>query len=511
MLNNMPNAILDNIDNYSIIVSNLQGEITYFNRGAEKIFGYTSKEMLGKSPVILYPSVNMAELQDDLAKIMKGIDYIGVWEGRTKSGDKVILDIKTTLLEEGGATTGFIGFAKDITAEEEMKIKLKEKAEQINTDLENKVNFKSEFIAQMSHEIRTPLNGIIGILDVFELTTELTEKQAELLEVMKFSSKDLLKIVNDILDLSKLEAGKLKLSFSKENINNLLNINSKIFQAKAAEKGLNLTVKCAKTEDEIFIDKTRYGQVIKNILSNAIKFTEQGAVTVFCEIIKESTQDITFKTGVTDTGTGISPEDMEKLFGKYIQLENADEKVKNGTEYGTGLGLNISQNLVKLMGGEINVKSELGQGTTFYFTSTFKKVNTEKQKSVDAIKEKKHFLKGKSILLVEDKFINQKVATLMLKSLKADVKICENGFFAVEELKHNSYDIILMDIQMPIMDGIEATQIIKNELKLDTPIIALTATNLEDNIEEYSKIGIEGFLSKPISIEAINNELIKFI
>lgn len=500
--------ILENIDSYSIIVSDLTGLITYFNKGAEKIFGYSSEEMMGQTPAILYPDVDMAALGDDLAKIMQGIDYVGIWEGKRKNGETVILDIKTSLLKENGEPKGFIGFAKDITVEERNKKLIFAQQKKIKKELEDKVKFKSDFIAQMSHEIRTPLNGLMGMLDVLELTTNLSEKQKELLGVMNSSSKDLLKIVNDILDLSKLEAGKLSLVNSINALEPVISQTKNMYLPLAKKKGLDIIVESKNIYPELFFDKTRLGQVLNNLVSNAVKFTDKGKITIGCNLISESEEAYIYQFFVQDTGAGISEEGKARLFEKYSQLENADEKIKEGSEYGTGLGLNISQFIVKLMGGEIKVNSEIGKGSQFIFEvpiskpSALKKVN-----ETEAIE----LPEGLSILLVDDKTVNQKVASMMLMSLKAKVSVCSNGQEAVDQLKNNKYDIILMDIQMPIMNGIEATKIIRNELKLTTPIIALTANAMEEDKVLYKNAGMDGHLSKPISINSIKKSLIKYV
>lgn len=501
--------ILKNIDSHSIIVTDMEGKITYFNKGAEKIFGYSADEMIGQTPAILYPDVDMASLAEDLGKIMQGIDYVGTWLGRKKDKEVVILEIKTTLLkDDDGNIQGFIGFAKNVTQKVKNEEIIKSKEEIIKHILQSKIDFKTDFLAQMSHEIRTPLNGLLGTIDLFDLTSDLNEQQKDMINTMKQSSNLLLNIVNDVLDLSKFEAGKFTLKQKANNFKTLFDLVRDNYLSKAKHKKIALDISNEINDDYIF-DEIRLRQVMGNLVSNAIKFTEEGSVTIKAKIIADDDHKSKLEIGVKDTGTGISKEDQKKLFKKYSQLENASLKVKTGSEYGTGLGLNICQKLLGLYDSELQIEAEVGEGSYFYFTLTLDKASVKKKE--DTPINDISILENKKVLIVEDKIVNQRVAQMLLKTLKVNSDIAENGKIAVEILQEKEYDLILMDIQMPIMDGLEATKILKSQHKIETPIIALTAHVLEDSQDKFTEAGMDDFIPKPINRDALITVLTKHI
>lgn len=371
---------------------------------------------------------------------------------------------------------------------------------------EQTAQLKQQFMANMSHEIRTPMNAIVGMTSLLMSKNPLPE-QMKYLKAIQQSADNLLVIINDILDLSKIEAGKIVIEQTDFSLREVTNSVRDMLMFKAEEKGLQFRVN---VEEEIPVrvigDPTRINQVLINLAGNALKFTEKGYIEVRVTIQKKAEKKYWLKFEVIDTGIGISPDYVNKIFESFTQA-GTDVARKFG---GTGLGLTISKQLVELMGGEIGVTSELGKGTTFFaiipLTESDVQVVEQKSSAVDEQTMKK--LNDVKLLLVEDNEFNRMVAEDTLKELLPNITIdiAINGQEAVDRVQEEHYDIVLMDIQMPVMDGVTATRTIRTTLSApakDVKIIAMTANVLQEDVAQYFNTGMNAYVSKPFQVDEL--------
>jgi signal transduction histidine kinase/ActR/RegA family two-component response regulator len=363
---------------------------------------------------------------------------------------------------------------------------------------------KADFLANMSHEIRTPMNGIIGMVSLLQ-STNVDEKQSEMLRTIESSGESLLRILNDILDHSKIEAGKLDIELRPFCLDELLKEVRFLFEERVEEKNIKL-IEQRNFEEMIYLngDNTRIKQVLINLISNAVKFTKNGHIIISTNVLDRG-ENIDISFSVKDTGIGIKKENIKKLFSAFSQ---ADESITRRFG-GTGLGLSISKALVELQGGKISVKSVAGEGSEFSFQLTLDRVAEINR--VNNCVEMFTFDQNKRVLLVEDSKTNILVASKMLEKFHVLFDIAENGHEAVEKFKATFYDLIFMDMQMPIMDGLTATKKIRALSRgEETYIIAMTANAFTEDKEKCLKAGMDEFTSKPISLSKISELLIKY-
>lgn len=389
-----------------------------------------------------------------------------------------------------------IGSIQDITARKNAELEI----QKARIEAEEARKIQEQFLANMSHEIRTPMNGVIGMTQLLACT-DLTIDQKEYVETIRESTNNLMAIVNDILDLTKIVAGKITLLQNDYVFNDIIYTCIKMNQYRAEEKGVLLSCNIDKNIQPVLSgDPYRLNQVLTNLISNAIKFTHDGQVNVNINLIKENEKSVTLEFIVADTGIGIAEDKVDSVFERFIQV-SGDNTRKYG---GTGLGLTITKHLIQLHGGSIDVKSKQHQGSVFTFYLNILKGKqqlpaTSKDENMGQNKLQ-NSLNGIHILLVEDNIVNQKVASKLLTNQGAVVKVANHGKEALELLKKNKTDIILMDIQMPEMDGYEATQIIRHEMMAEfnnIPIIALTASALIADQNKCLVAGMNDFIAKP--------------
>ena len=382
---------------------------------------------------------------------------------------------------------------------------LKESIEQ----MESAVKVKTDFLANMSHEIRTPMNGILGMLTLLE-DTNLSKQQIEYIESIRSCGDGLLVVINDILDISKLEAGKLELEQQTFDLRLMVNETCYLLDAMASQKGITISISIDNKLPKYLVgDRLRIRQILLNLLSNAIKFTNQGTVQLNVALNSLSEGDCSLMIEVIDQGIGIAAEDLDKLFKPFSQVDTSTTRLYGGT----GLGLIICAQLIKQMGGNISVKSKQGQGSIFSLTLSLAVAEEVLSNEQNTLINDKADLSSQfplAILVAEDNKINQIIARKLFSKLGYKVDIAVNGKLAVTAVKNKNYDMIFMDMQMPEMDGVTATkEILKLAGKENMPIVAMTANVLADDKQRCIEAGMVGFVGKPINIDHIINEILR--
>jgi PAS domain S-box-containing protein len=502
--------------------SSLDGKFLTVNSALVKILGYDSMDELLKIdiPEALYKSpVEREKLIEELKKDGSVNNYI--LSLKKNDGTDVIVRLNDHLVSDNDKSHYYFeGNMQDITdqviadekrkkIEEELRAE-KMKSDRLAREATQSTNIKSQFLANMSHEIRTPMNGILGFLSLIEKGAyKDREELKQFTGNAKQSTELLLEIINDILDLSKIESGKMALESTDFNVNDIIEESISLLSSKINEKNLKVTTNILKNSDVFLIgDPTRLRQIFLNLLSNAIKFTEKGEIKLDVSTEKTDEENIILHASVQDEGIGIPKDKIGELFNPFTQIDGSHTR-KYG---GTGLGLVICKEFITMMGGVINVESEIGKGSRFYFTAKLKKQKYVAVPSItrrfgaetkeDILNADLHDLLKKErskykLLLAEDNLINQMVALRILIDCGYNITPVNNGIEVLNILKEKSFDLILMDVQMPEMDGYTATGEIR---KFDTliPIIALTAHALMGDKEKCIVAGMNDYVSKPI-------------
>ncbi len=440
---------------------------------------------------------NSPVTHEDYSRAMSGEEFTITVEWSDK-----FFEVYYTPIRSGNKIDGVIGIATDITIHKraaEQLVKAKILAEETAV-------MKEQFLANMSHEIRTPMNGIIGLTRIL-LNSTLSHEQRKYLDSINTCSNNLMVIINDILDFSKIEAGKLSFETVPFSLHEAIKNSIELFQIKADEKSLQLISEIADTiPEQVLGDPTRLSQILNNLVSNAIKFTEKGDVRISTFLTSKTDDKVSLVFEVKDSGIGIPANSLNSVFESFTQA-SSDTTRKFG---GTGLGLTIVKNLVELQNGTIQVRSKVGQGTTFSFTLDFTLPTGETTIQVTDIVEEQS-ISHLNILIAEDNKINQLIIRKVLEDWGATITLVDNGQEAVEKLFENDYDLILMDIQMPIMDGYTAVKTIHSTLppaKSSTPIMAMTAHATLNEKQKCLDKGMNDYISKPFEPLELKKKII---
>jgi PAS domain S-box-containing protein len=497
------------LDASSIVeVTDEKGIIKYVNENFCKISQYSSEELIGKTHKMINSSFHSSEFMNTL---WKTISSGKIWrdEIKNKKKDGSFYWVLTTIvpfLDDAGKPYQYVAIRTDITEQkktEEDLIEAKIKAESASEMAEEATKAKQQFLSNMSHEIRTPMNAIIGFTKVV-LKTELTPKQKEYISAIKMSGDALIVLINDILDLAKVDAGKM--TFEKNPFKLALSVDAMLhlFETKILEKNLILVKDYDKKIPNVLIgDAIRLHQIILNLVGNAVKFTEYGTITVGAKLLGEDDEKVTVEFSVTDTGIGIKEEKLHSIFENFQQATAITSRLYGGS----GLGLAIVKQLVDLQGGNIAVKSKIDEGSTFSFILNFDKTDTEEILETE-IMELEEDVKDIKILVVEDMPLNQLLMKTLLDDFGFESDITSNGKLALEKLATKKYDIILMDLQMPEMNGFEATEYIRNTLKSTIPIIALTADVTTVDVAKCKAVGMNDYIAKPVDERLLYSKIV---
>lgn len=510
-------AVLDSATEVSIITTDTQGLITVFNKGAEKMLGWKAEEMLyQKTPEVIHTFEEVSERGKEMSltsgKTVEGFEVfvanaragkpqLREWTYVKKDGTRFPVSLYITgVYNASHELSGFLGIATDITKIKQAEIQLQEAARQAY----EASRIKSDFLATMSHEIRTPMNAILGMSDLLT-ETPLTAEQKDYLARLSRAGETLLSIINDVLDLSKIEARSMEIEHIAFNLKEQVGKTVDLLASKAHQKGLAIHWQLDPEIPAILqSDPTRLWQILLNLINNAIKFTEEGEISLSVKPVKKEIEhkeknEIWLHFALSDTGIGIPRDKINKLFKPFAQADSSTTR-KFG---GTGLGLNICKRLVELMGGKIWAESEEGKGSCFHFILPFGKSDTLQEKALETASEDSPLASSLKILLADDSEDNQSLIQAYLKKYPYQIDIAENGKIACDKSAATEYDVILMDMQMPEMDGYTASRIIREREaiggpKRHVPIIALTANALIQDAQRCLAAGCDQHLSKPI-------------
>lgn len=484
----------------------LDGNFINVNDAGARSLGYLPEELIGSNLHQIISPTHENLFRDYLKKIMEEKTAMGLMRVMTKNKEERIWMYHNYLYEENEGENYVIGSIQDITD----RIKMEEELRSAKMLAEESVKTKEQFLANMSHEIRTPMSAIIGFTNLIA-DTKLSEEQKEYIDTINYSARNLLTIINDILDFSKIKSGKLTLEEVSIDLTKLIHSIFSTFEPEANKKGIIL-IRNVEKDVPLFLkgDSVRLNQILMNLFSNAIKFTETGHIKLDIKACGKSNDAHLLEFSVQDTGIGIPANKLQSVFESFTQA-SSDTTRKYG---GTGLGLAIVKDLVEMQGGRIKAENNQGPGTTFTFTISLKEEQIKQTDKMETGKngaEKHQGLQDVTILLTEDNKFNQLLAKRVLDKMGCIVDIAENGREAVEKIKTRTYDVVLMDIQMPEMDGYEATRFIRTQMEgpaSKIPIMAMTAHALNDEGSKCILAGMNDYISKPFEPDVLHSKIL---
>lgn len=503
MKEHMLRALFSKSEN-AVFITDLNGSIIEVNPRVQELFGFKKADLLGCDFKMLRCfALTEEELENGLIELETNRYWTTESWLRKKDGSEFPARVSLTLIK-GSYGSCLVYRVLDITSikeHEQRLIEAKIKAEEA-------VAVKSQFLAIMSHEIRTPLNGVIATTALLH-QTDLNTQQFEYANIIDKSGKSLLMLINDILEYSKMESGKMELCLQPEKLEDAIFDVVELLRPHAEAKGIRLI---ADVDHSIsgfaMTDIQRLKQVLLNLIGNAIKFTHQGEVAVMMKRTAMIHGRMSVHFEVSDTGIGIHQDKFHRLFKSFSQIDSSVSK-KYG---GTGLGLAISKQIIELMGGNIGVESEVGKGTKFDFDLTFDHLTSEmRNRMEEKNKESDAFDYSKlRLLIAEDNEINRQVLRFILENLRVKFDFAENGLEAVEMIRKSHYDMFFTDLNMPVMDGFEATYIIRSELHLQIPVVAISAISFDDEKQRCYDVGMNDFLPKPFELKSLKLMLRKW-